>query len=104
MQTENRLLDLGLFHCDPLRVRLEKRPRGSALSFAVRMEAGHRFLGRGCAYRADVFKTHFVRATAMMRNALGVTRRNRFRFGVTANSPMRSNPVSRRSRPICGRV
>src|SRR5207237_10844807 len=68
VQTKYRLLYIGLFHRDPLRVRLAKRPRGSALSFAMRMEASHYFLGRGCAYRGDIFKIHLARATAMMRN------------------------------------
>src|SRR5438309_1220275 len=97
VQTENRLLDIGLLHRDPLRVRLEKRPRGSALSFAMRMEASHHFLGRGCAYRGDICKIHLARATAMMRNVFRDTGRNPFFTFVAANVPRRLNPPRRNS-------
>src|SRR6266568_636133 len=43
VQAQDRLLDFGLFHPDPLRIRLQKRAGRTALAFAVRMEAGHRF-------------------------------------------------------------
>src|SRR2546430_5623633 len=56
MQADDRLLDLRLLHRDPLRIRLQVRSGRSALSLAVRMDASHRFLGRGCAYREIVFK------------------------------------------------
>src|SRR5439155_19307172 len=104
VQTENRLLDIGLLHRDPLRVRLEKRPRGSALSLAMCMEASHHFLGRGCAYRGDIFKIHLARATAMMRNVLSVTGRNPFFRFVAANVPRRLNPPRRNSFRMPGTV
>src|SRR5438093_4571022 len=56
MQADDRLLDLRLLHRNPLRIRLQVRSGRSALSLAVRMDASHRFLGRGCAYREIVFK------------------------------------------------
>src|SRR5437016_1658746 len=104
VQTENRLLDIGLLHRDPLRVRLEKRPGGSALSFAMCMEASHHFLGRGCAYRGDIFKIHLARATAMMRNVLSVTGRNPFFRFVAANVPRRLNLPRRNSSRMPGTV
>src|SRR6266571_1612285 len=47
METGNCLLNLSLLHPDPLRVRLEIRSRRAALSFAVCMEASHRFPREG---------------------------------------------------------
>src|SRR6266852_282024 len=47
IETDDRLLDLGLLHPDPLRVRLEVRSGRAALSFAVRMDASHRFPREG---------------------------------------------------------
>src|SRR5712692_4348136 len=73
MEAKDRVLDLGLLQPRPLGVRLDKRPRRAALSFAVCMQSSHRFLGGRLAYRGDVFKIHFARATAMMRNVVGVT-------------------------------
>src|SRR2546425_8893384 len=54
VQADDRLLDLAFLHGDPLRVRLEVRAGRAALSFAVRMEAGHRFLG-GAAHTARTY-------------------------------------------------
>src|SRR5438046_10191176 len=101
VQTKARLLDIGLLHRGALRVRLEKRPRGSALSFAMRMEASHRFLGRGCAYRGDIFTIHFARATAMMRNVFRDTGRDPFFTFVAPNVPRRlyTSPRSRSRTP-----
>ena len=92
MQAEDRVLDLGLLQPRPLRVRLDKRPRGAALSFAVCMQASHRFLGGRLAYRRDVFKIHFARATAMTRNVFGVTGENFFFLFVAAKAPIKSKP------------
>src|SRR5439155_1127365 len=114
VQTENRLLDVGLLHRDPLRVRREKRPRGSALSFAMCMEASHHFLGRGCAYRGDPFKIDLARATPMMRTVLRDTGWNpcfpfvwpkdpNMHMATSNLSPSRKERMSARTNPGRGR-
>src|SRR2546429_9997751 len=62
------------------------------------------FLGRGCAYRRDVFKIHFARATAMTRNVSRVTAVKAFFTFVAANAPRTSNLPRRIKVLILGTV